>query len=82
MKTRLLLLALVVAGPALAADPPEERYTYGMPLDIERVISIEEPADVCGVVTARMTYADSQGEVRVLDYRKWSTGCGVNESNS
>ncbi|SDT20086.1 DUF2790 domain-containing protein [Pseudomonas oryzae] len=81
MKIHFLLLALI-AGPALAADPPEERYTYGMPLDIDRVITIEEPEDVCGVVTARMTYQDSQGEVRVLDYRKWSTGCGVTESNS
>ena len=82
MKIRLTLLALLVAGPALAADPPEERYTYGMPLDIERVITIEEPADVCGVVTARMTYEDSHGQLRVLDYRKWSTACGSTESNS
>lgn len=82
MKIRFALLALLVAGPALAADPPEERYTYGMPLDIERVISIEEPDDTCGVVAARLTYEDSQGEIRVLDYRKWSTACGITESNS
>lgn len=82
MKIRLALLTLLVAGPALAAEPPEAGYTYGMPLDIDHVIAIEEPDDVCGVTTARMTYQDSQGEVRVLDYSKWSTACPVNDGDA
>lgn len=76
MKVRFVLLSLIaIASSAIAAEPPMQHYVYGMPLDIDRVISIEEPADICGVVTARMTYEDSHGVLRVLDYSKWSRSC-------
>ncbi|NLA01607.1 DUF2790 domain-containing protein, partial [Rhodococcus hoagii] len=44
-------------------------------LDIDHVISMSEIPNVCGVVPARMTYADSQGHTHVLEYRVMGNGC-------
>lgn len=78
MNCKYLLLPLTVCSAlAMAGEPEAQNYVYGMPLDIDKVITISEPAAVCGVVTAQMTYEDSQGVQRELDYQKWSTGCGI-----
>ena len=61
----------------MAGEAEVQNYVYGMSLDIDKVVSISEPDAVCGVVTARMTYEDSQGAQRELDYQKWSNGCGI-----
>jgi transcription elongation factor Elf1 len=45
-------------------------------LDIQRVLStVDNGGAACGVVNARMTYLDSHGEKRVLDYSKFADAC-------
>jgi hypothetical protein len=57
-----------------------ETYTYGTPLDIKKVISMkQDAAPTCGIIDAQLTYLDSQGDTKVLDYRKFADGC--NEGN-
>jgi hypothetical protein len=80
-----LLLALATAGTQAFADDshstaatgqtPLETYTYGTRLDIKRVIEVSEVADECGPVPARMTYEDSQGQRRTIEYQVMGTGC-------
>jgi hypothetical protein len=82
MNIKYLLLPLAICSVvAIAAEKPAPAtvpsYSYGMPLDIHKVISITEPEMVCGVVTARVTYEDSKGAQHELDYRRWSSGCGI-----
>lgn len=60
--------------------PEATRYRYGMKLDIEQVHRIDyyppEPR-FCGVIPARMTYEDSQGQLNILEYLYPETsGCG------
>ena len=58
------------------ADVTPQTYTYGTHLDIQKVISLKEDNSVaCGIVEARMTYLDSAGKTRVLDYSKFADGC-------
>ncbi len=53
-----------------------QTYTYGTHLDIQKVISMKEDKSMtCGIVDARMTYLDSAGQTRVLDYSKFADGC-------
>lgn len=73
------IFALLNIG-ALSASAQDqvkpETYTYGTALDIQEVLSLVEDAmSTCGVVDARMTYLDSAGQRRVLDYRKLSDRC-------
>lgn len=58
-----------------ASQAPVDIYTYGMKLDIQKVIEVSEIADVCAAVPAQMTYEDSQGQRRVLQYQVMGTGC-------
>ncbi|WP_415844901.1 DUF2790 domain-containing protein [Stutzerimonas zhaodongensis] len=73
------LLTVLVAGalPAMAQGKAgSETYSYGAQLDISQVISLtEDSGQNCGLVDAQMTYLDSQGEPRVLTYRKVSANC-------
>ena len=58
------------------ADVTPETYTYGTHLDIKKVISMKQDATPsCGIVNAQLTYLDSQGKTKVLDYRKFADGC-------
>ncbi|MFI8226024.1 DUF2790 domain-containing protein [Pseudomonas sp. NPDC085632] len=58
------------------ADVTPQTYTYGTHLDIQKVISLKQDNSVnCGIVEARMTYLDSAGQTRVLDYSKFADGC-------
>lgn len=64
------LLAPVIAGAATAD------YVYGMPLDVARVLSVDEaPSDTCQVVRATLVYLDSHGERQVLHYLKQARTC-------
>ena len=78
MKTRTLfaiaLTALSLSSLAHSAEATS--YRYGQTLDIAKVISIEVPnSPQCEVVTAKMTYRNSTGEVEVLDYEQLSSVC-------
>ena len=58
------------------ADVTAQTYTYGTHLDIHKVLSLKQDNSVnCGIVEARMTYLDSAGQTRVLDYSKFADGC-------
>ncbi|BAU72135.1 DUF2790 domain-containing protein [Metapseudomonas furukawaii] len=72
-----LLLALLASGSAFAAKSAEAvPYQYGMPLDVARVISIDEPNPLtCETVQAKMTYVDAQGERKSVTYLKQSSAC-------
>lgn len=63
------------ADTAETKSIPVETYEYSMKLDIEHVISITEPANECAPVPVQMTYEDSHGERRVLQYQTMGTGC-------
>lgn len=55
--------------------PKVEMYRYGMELDVARVISVTRKAKVCGVIPARMTFLDSKGELRTVEYQAVGGGC-------
>lgn len=82
MKTSFLLALLLSCWSQVqAADddgkelPPIERYDYGMPLDIERVLSVTPVPATCGVVPLVMLYRDSAGRLHRLQYRGLGAGC-------
>jgi hypothetical protein len=52
-----------------------ETYRYGMKLDIARVLFITDTRDVCGVVPSVMTYEESSGAWRNLEYLICGGGC-------
>lgn len=72
-----LLLSLLASGSVVAAESTDAvPYTYGMPLDVARVISIDEPNSLtCETIQAKMTYVDSQGEEKSVTYLKESSAC-------
>ncbi|MCK3863831.1 DUF2790 domain-containing protein [Pseudomonas sp. B329] len=58
---------------------PPPNYAYGMPLDIARIVSLEEPdSRTCKVVEAKMTYLNSLGQLKTLTYRKHADVCSNN----
>lgn len=58
------------------ADLKAENYSYGTHLDIQKVLSsVDQGGASCEVVNARLTYLDSQGQKRVLDYSKFAEAC-------
>lgn len=66
---------LNVAAFAAHAEVKSEPQTsaYGTHLDIKKVIStVEHDGGNCGIVNARMTYLDSSGTQKVLDYNKFA----------
>ncbi|MCY1543763.1 hypothetical protein D9M68_795940 [compost metagenome] len=73
----ILLLASLASGSAFAAKSADAApYSYGMPLDVARVISIDEPNSfTCETVQAKMTYVDSNGEEKSVTYLKASSAC-------
>ncbi|MER0564142.1 DUF2790 domain-containing protein, partial [Pseudomonas aeruginosa] len=48
---------------------------YGMPLDIERVLSVTPVPATCGVVPLVMLYRDSAGRLHRLQYRGLGASC-------
>lgn len=49
-------------------------YTYGMKLDIAKVVRLSPDMKTCGVMPQLMTYEDSSGELKTLKYQVMS-GC-------
>lgn len=74
-----LVLAFVLPFGSLtfaAEQIPAERYHYGMQLDVQKVLKLQEaPSTLCQVVEARMDYLDSQGRERSLAYLKHAKAC-------
>lgn len=48
--------------------PVVKAYTYGMQLDVAKVVSVVKPQVACAVVPAAMTYEDSKGQLNTLTY--------------
>ena len=83
IRTLLLTSALActaVAGLAQANDTNAATqpvpYQYGMPLQVNKVISLTEPqTQQCKVITADMKYIDNAGKPAEITYRKMSDAC-------
>ncbi|MVV49689.1 DUF2790 domain-containing protein [Pseudomonas sp. PB120] len=80
-RTRLIAASffalLNVAAFSAHADAQSQPQTHANAhLDIKQVIStVEDSSANCGIVNARMTYLDSSGTRKVLDYSKLAD-CG------
>ena len=48
--------------------PVVQSYRYGMALDIARVVNVTPAAKSCEVVPSRMTYEDSAGQLKTIEY--------------
>jgi len=71
----LLCLGLLLTASAQASESTAV-YQYGMPLDIARVVSMNEPVtELCDVVQASMVYLDSAGRQHTLRYLKLAQAC-------
>ena len=57
------------------AIPEIVHYEYGMNLDIQKVVSVTQANKTCGVAPSRMTYEDSRGQRRTVEYQVMGTGC-------
>lgn len=83
MNTRTLFasaaVALVVLTHNAFADTPNvpaKPYRYGMPIHVAKVISLEEPRSAdCEVVSAKLTYLDTSGNVEAFTYFKMAQAC-------
>lgn len=74
------LACTAFAGLAQAADTSTTSkavpYQYGMPLNVNKVISMTEPqTQNCKVITADMKYIDNAGKPEEITYRKLSDAC-------
>lgn len=71
----LLGLGLLLTATAQAAESVAV-YHYGMPLDINKVLTMSEPdTRLCDVVQASMVYLDSAGQQHTLQYLKLAQAC-------
>ncbi len=48
--------------------PEAQVYRYGMKLDIAKVVNVTPPIRACRPVPSRMTYEDSTGTLKTLEY--------------
>ncbi|BBP77169.1 DUF2790 domain-containing protein [Pseudomonas gingeri NCPPB 3146 = LMG 5327] len=87
MKLRTLLMTSALALTAVAgvaqadtsAAPQAVPYHYGMPLNIDKLISMtEQPTSVCKVINADMKFVDKAGKIEDVTYRKMSQACDFN----
>lgn len=69
-------LSVGVTHATEVVSPSAASYRYGMPLHVDKVISLTEPSTVeCEVVSANMKYIDSAGRPAEITYRKLSEAC-------
>ena len=68
--------AMRAYAAANGKKPPEViHYRYGMRPDVARVISMTSTTASCDVMPAQMNYEDSNGDVKILEYRTAGVGC-------
>ena len=68
--------AMRAYAAANGKKPPEViHYRYGMRLDVAKVISMTSTKASCDVMPAQMNYEDSNGDVKILEYRTAGVGC-------
>ncbi|WP_420233529.1 DUF2790 domain-containing protein [Pseudomonas sp. ABY48] len=75
-----LLAVISLSGSPLLAKEATHfpAYEYGMPLDIARVIHIEEATSpVCEVVQAKMTYLNTQGAKKHVSFLQLAEACST-----
>lgn len=85
MKLRTLMLSgafalAAVSGMAQANNNQGETkpvpYQYGMPMNIDKVIAMNETAtNDCKVINADIKFLDKAGKVEDVGYRKMSDAC-------
>lgn len=85
MNIRTLLLTSALACSAFAglaqandtnAATQPVPYQYGMPLQVNKVVSMTEPqTQQCKVITADMKYIDNAGKPAEITYQKMSDAC-------
>ena len=80
MKLRTLILDATLGLTAVAgvaqADTAPVPYHYGMPMNIDKVISMNEaPTDECKVIKADIKFLDKAGKVEDVSYHKLSDAC-------
>lgn len=75
------LLIGVLSFAAISAQADEkssaqnpEHYQYGMELDISKVVTQSEGAEVNGVVPVQLTYQDSRGDRHTIQYEVMGAG--------
>lgn len=69
-------LALATFSGMALADSKPVPYRYGMPMDVEKVISMSEPqTDECKVIKADIKFLDKAGAVQYVSYKKLSDAC-------
>jgi len=54
------------------AVPPIETYTYGMKLDVAKLVRRSPDNKSCQPITQLMTYTDSAGTLKTVQYRVFS----------
>lgn len=70
------ILALAAVSGAAQAESKPEPYHYGMPLDIHKVILMEEDTtNECKVINASIQFMDKTGELKHVSYLKLSEAC-------
>lgn len=76
MYRTLLIGALSLVGFAAHADEttPVEQYSYGMHLDIARVIGQTAPDEYKDVTPERLIYLDSKGVKHIMEYEVVGVG--------
>lgn len=85
MKLRTLMLGGALALAAISglaqADSQQTNikpvpYQYGMPMNIAKVISMNEAQTIdCKVINADIKFVDKAGKVEDVSYRKMSEAC-------
>ncbi|EZH81104.1 hypothetical protein AU05_11280 [Ectopseudomonas composti] len=67
--------ALFISGHALA-ESQVTTYTYGLKLDIAKVLSISKPkTHTCKPVDHLMKYIDSAGKIQTMKFKALSDAC-------
>ncbi|WP_434700811.1 DUF2790 domain-containing protein [Pseudomonas sp. D1-36] len=75
-----LLAVITLSGSPLFAKEQTHipAYEYGMPLDVAQALRIEEPKSaVCEVAQAKMTYVDTQGQIRHVSFLQQTDACAI-----
>ncbi|MFV3307697.1 DUF2790 domain-containing protein [Pseudomonas sp. NY15181] len=69
------LQAMQARQPSAEQMAEVKQYTYGMNLDIARVVAVTPMSGDCGVVPVQMRYEDSFGDEQTVEYRAERVAC-------